>query len=420
MPDTLLTQSSNPYKPAGSSPDAALNAMARDLTPEELASLNGIGGKIGNLQLSGAATTPTGVMSFGEDQGSNQYQLAGFAGFSPTSFQDAHYGGSGWQNQYDPSGKFLGQQYIAPPSGFEKGMSMLTEALLAYAFGNVAAGAAGAAGAGGAADSSLTVQGNSINALDAGSAGLEANGGVAIPYGSEPGSSFLTGPTSVNADYSLTGGVQGTQIGPLEGNAGTGLNVSSNSGTGLQFNTSPNMASMGGAQGLTTTGAQTLGDASSFINDPALNVADAGQQVISEPGIYTPQNPYTPDLGDPNSFINGGTGGVTTPATPVTAAPGVAGGGVTAGAGAGSTLLNTISQVLPVVSAITTALTPTPDDGTQTTALSPSYTPPQPEVGAGEYANAAAQGGASGSMAGVAGTLLTAKDTFGYGKSMLT
>jgi hypothetical protein len=71
---------------------------------------------------------------------------------------------------------------------------------------------------------------------------------------------------------------------------------------------------MGGAQGVTTSGAQVLGDSSSFINDPALQALDAGKQVISEPGIYTPEHPYTPDLGDPNSFINGGTGGVTPPA----------------------------------------------------------------------------------------------------------
>ena len=50
--------------------------------------------------------------------------------------------------------------------------------------------------------------------------------------------------------------------------------------------------------------------------------------------------------------------------------------------------------------------------------VAPTFTPPQPEVGAGASTSATAQGGASGSMAGVAGTLLTAKDTFGYGRSM--
>jgi hypothetical protein len=47
----------------------------------------------------------------------------------------------------------------------------------------------------------------------------------------------------------------------------------------------------------------------------------------------------------------------------------------------------------------------------------PSFVPPQPVVGAGDFTSAMAQGGASGSLEGVAGTLLTSKDTFGFGRT---
>jgi hypothetical protein len=211
--------------------------------------------------------------------------------------------------------------------------------------------------------------------------------------------SLLTGPTSVNADYSL---LTGTNISDpsgivLEGNAGQGVNVAARSGEGLVMNTSPNMAAMGGAQGVTTSGAQVLGDSSSFINDPALQALDAGKQVISEPGIYTPEHPYTPDLGDPNSFINGGTGGVTPPAQTLwdqikglfTTPPGTT----------GSAFPSALPSILPPI--IQQLLTPEPTP----TPPPVAYTPPQPEVGAGAYTQANAQGGAAGSMAGVASTL---------------
>jgi hypothetical protein len=47
----------------------------------------------------------------------------------------------------------------------------------------------------------------------------------------------------------------------------------------------------------------------------------------------------------------------------------------------------------------------------------PAFVPEQPVVGAGQGSNGTAQGGASGSLQGIAGTLLTSKDTFGYGRT---
>jgi hypothetical protein len=177
------------------------------------------------------------------------------------------------------------------------------------------------------------------------------------------------------------------------------------------MNASPNMPERWAARkGMTTTGAQTLGESSSFINNSAYQVADAGQQVISEPGIYTPEKPYVPDLGDPKSFINGGTEGTLPPGSTVPTKDlwdvikDVLGGG------GGSPLPGAILP--PLLQQI--LLPP----GEQPTA-GPEYTPQQPLVGAGDFTQANAQGGAAGSMAGVAGTLLTSKDTFGYGRTML-
>jgi len=125
--------------------------------------------------------------------------------------------------------------------------------------------------------------------------------------------------------------------------------------------------------------------------------------------VYAPDNPYRPSLGDPNSFINGGTGGI-----PATADPSILDKvkGVI-----GSTnpvdVIKTITSVLPIINSV---LGPKATTGG---GAGPTYTPTQPAVGAGGYADASAQGGASGSLAGVAGTLLTSKDTFGYGRSMV-
>jgi hypothetical protein len=318
---------------------------------------------------------------------------------------------------YDTTGKDTGQSEF-----WERDKYAWTDtaamAAMASFVGAFAAAAAG--GATTAAGTTSTGPNFATGFTDTGTAGGVAgdayagSGAVTGTTGgvTTGGSSLLTGPTSVNADYSLLTGTDISQSPGtvLEGNSGGGLNVASRSGEGLTMNTSPNMTSMGGGQGITTTGAQTLGDSSSFINDPANMVADAGKQVVSEPGIYTPEHPYTPDLGDPASPINGGTN--PWPAPPPKTLWDMIKDVISPGDGGGG------GSVLPpaVIPPIVQALFPP-----QQTPLStpPPFVPPQPMVGAGSYTSANAQGGAAGSLQGVAATLLTSKDTFGYGKSML-
>lgn len=363
------------------------------LTQIDPSQLNGFGGSgtLSNGQQ--AVTVANGYYDEGGYHEGPSGSSSGIASFDPAlGFP------GGQEGLYDTSGK-LDKVYDVPGfSTLDKVMDTVVEVGLAAAFGNVALGAMGGAGAG--ADSSLATQGDSINALDA---------HTGVGYGSEAGgSSYLTGPTSVNADYGLTSGTNGLQTTALDGNAGQGLNVGSDSGTGLNMPTTSNMDSMGGGQGLTTTSTQTLGDAGSFVNDPANLTPDASKTIVSENGVYSPSNPYQPSLGDPNSYINGGTGGI-----PATTSPGILDTikGVVKDVSP-MDVIKTISTIAPILSSV---LGPKASGGT-----TPTYTPTQPVVGAGGYSDATAQGGASGSLAGVAGTLLTSKDTFGYGRSMVS
>jgi hypothetical protein len=167
---------------------------------------------------------------------------------------------------------------------------------------------------------------------------------------------------------------------------------------------------MGGGQGVTTTGAQTLGDSSSFINDPANMVATRASRSSASRGSTRPSTPTRPTwaiLHRPSTAAR-----VVARATAQDAVghdqgrdlawhgrrgrqrhP--AGDHSAARAGAISARGNAAGHAAPVRSA--------PADGG-----------PQ-----GTYTSPSAQGGAAGSLQGVAATLLTSKDTFGYGKSML-
>lgn len=104
--------------------------------------------------------------------------------------------------------------------------------------------------------------------------------------------------SSAATDYSIT---SGTQAQAYLANTGEGLTMSGVTGQ------TPNLAAMGGAQGLIAAEGSVLGDPTSFINNAAYVPADvvANPGTISEAGV-TAAN-ATPSLGDPASFVNGGT-----------------------------------------------------------------------------------------------------------------
>lgn len=185
-------------------------------------------------------------------------------------------------------------------------------------------------------------------------------------------------------DYSLTG-AQGSAA---EG----GVGLTSGGGEGLQYvGQAPGLEEMGGAQGLTAAEGSVLGDPASFINDPAYIPAEvaANPGTISEAGVTAAD--ATPALGDPESFINGGTAN--------TAAGDIPWNDIGNGLMIGSLLTGLLNPQMPQTQA--TAQTTTDSSQSATTAT---------KSGFGQ-----AFGGSSGSQQGVANTLLTTKDDFGYG-----
>jgi hypothetical protein len=189
--------------------------MSFNLTPEQLAQLYAQF-QAGNYNLNEGGFAPTAVVHSGEDAG-NPSQLLGYTGnFSdPTRFTP----GSTY-DMYGTNGGYAGQQKVQDGGSVSDmikgtiGDNAQGLALFAslYGLGSlVNGGFLGFGGAGAPVDPSLAVQGNSINALDAGSAGMAANGGVAVPYGSEAaaGGGSLLGGGAANA-----GGV----IGPAASN----------------------------------------------------------------------------------------------------------------------------------------------------------------------------------------------------------
>jgi hypothetical protein len=353
------------------------------------------------------------------DEGGSSYIQNGYLGYAPgTDIHEANalraeYGTDGGfaqigQNQQDATfGNFAITTAALIAAVFTAGSSLSALAASGAAEG---AGAGAVAAEGGSAaetgDVMANLSGRIPDALDS------------LPAGGSESSSFLTGGDYTSgANYDLTSG-GGLKV---PGENGTYLS-SSSSGEGLTFNDTPNVESMGGGQGLTVQGDQVIGDAGSFINNPDYALPGAEQTTISETGSYGPTgtNPdYTPDLGDPNSFINGGTEGIVD--DPVAA--GGEGGGAEGGGEAGTTTAGTTTTLKDILAGLQAGGTIASLLGaltTKTPTAQAPLTPPQPAVGAdGAYANASAVGGAGGSLAGVAGTLLTARDTFGFGRSML-
>lgn len=189
-----------------------------------------------------------------------------------------------------------------------------------------------------------------------------------------------TDPTSVNPDYSFNGMTKG----------GEGLTMDSITGK------APGLESMGGAQGMTVTEGSMLGDPESFINNPAY----VPQSVLENPGIISEAGLTTadalPSLGDPNSFINGGTAGTNL----------FPWGDVLTGVAVGA-------LGPKVIDAITTMLTPKIATGTtpNPNTLATTNTENSGVMGAGKPGLGNASGGSSGSLQGVANTLLTTKDS---------
>lgn len=327
--------------------------------------------KIDPSKISGFGTTASGMPvtavgnAFNTDGGMQGDPTAiGYAAYDPRLARPG-----GEQAVYDAQGNLQQVYQIPGVSGFDKTFDAVTTTLLAYALGQVAMGAAGLSGAPGIGGAD-TVQGNSINALD------RATG---VAYGSEP-SSFLTGPTNAGANYNILSStyVPDPQSIGLEGNAGQGINLAKTSGTGLAMPTAPNLEAMGGAQGLTT--------------------AAYGGGTVSAAGTFSP---YVPNLGDPSSFVNGGTSGAGA-SSPYSWTD------MLKGAQTGLSIANTLG-----------ALGSLGGGGGQASYSGGGVGGTADASRAGAAPMGSPTGGAAGSLEGVANTLLTAKDQFGYGKTML-
>lgn len=384
-------------------PGASL--LSSDLTADQLKAIQG-GGLTTNVGGNQVVTTHANSGQQGVDAmiGGGNDAVTGFTAFDP-----AHQKQGDLQAQFDASGKYTGTQAMTGGTNWTgkdfgdilKGAATIAAFAVGANMLFPAAGLGGTSGVsalggveGGSSDIMGNLSGRIPDALDS------------VPVGGDGGA------YTANANYSLTSASGGNGMGAAgEGNAGQGMNLAGRTGEGIEIQgNAPNMTSMGGGQGLTVPEGQTVGDAGSFINDPANRSLLGPNGTVSETAVTSPS--HLTDLGDPNSFINGGTEGVDAGGTPA-GGGGPPGGGVVTPSGGITDILKPIAPIIPsIVNLLSGALTPSqPKQQPQT--------PTQPEVGAGSYANANAQGGTSGSMLGVAGTLLTAKDTFGYGKSML-
>jgi hypothetical protein len=171
-----------------------------------------------NYGLNESGFAPTAVVHAGEDAG-NPSQLLGFtgnfSGLNPGSTYDLYGTGGDYAGQRKvENGGSVGDLLKSTISDNAEGAALL--AALYGAGSLINGGFLGFGGAEGAIDPSLAVQGNSINALDAGSAGLAANGGVAVPYGSEAaagGGSLLSGAAGAGTAAGTVAGTAGAAAG---------------------------------------------------------------------------------------------------------------------------------------------------------------------------------------------------------------
>jgi hypothetical protein len=408
---TLLTGNSafpQGLSAAGSASDQTLNSWARDLTPDEMAAYSS-----NQMQL------PTGYSFVGVGNGAGgsgsdiDPTKVGVAGYTLAPAATDAYAG-GWQNQYSAEGKFLGQQQIAPESGALKLFDKGTEALLAYLIGGAAMGAAGgpvAPGVGGAApaggtigadglatglDSSLAVQGNSINALDA-ATGVDYSGETALTNAGDA--------------------VQGDSINALDGHAGEStLDEAINAPEAYNENTLPDEHDINISDENPDPTSYDYRNEMDKLSDQATrdNLVPAGtinSGVVPGDGPFWNTAPWWPDIPDPTNFDMTNPPG--DPFTPDGPGNGPGGGGGTPNFDWEKFLKSFLDGLK--------GLNFGGDGGGGDIQLPemPAYTPTQPSVGAGSFATPTAQGGASGSLEGIAGTLLTSKDSFGYGRTML-
>jgi len=145
----------------------------------------------------------------------------------------------------------------------------------------------------------------------------------------------IAAPTVADTSTALTAPTAGTSLADMGG--AQGIVAPSNFGTtafaeqaptslaemggaqGITAGSAAGLAGMGGAQGITATNAALLGDASSFINDPAITGVGSTVPLANVSGAgVTPVGSTV--LGDPNSFINAGTAATVGATAPVSSA----------------------------------------------------------------------------------------------------
>lgn len=333
---------------------------------------------------SGQAFLPTYTYSM--DGADNQIQTAtGGKVFDATGVTEARdksmLNGRTWSqvdtagNATGETGTFSGQQNGSALGTFVQSLAFLASAYFGgqAAFGAPAGAAGGAAGAVGATEATAAAAGDAFLPGVLGAGGSEVAAGALIPglEGYAAGAAAAgVGAPSLADSTALT-----NQLSPYATEASNFTNTSAtfNAAKDSQL---ANQAIEAGAPGFEQFGGNAV---DGYLNAPL--------QAVPNPAPPEGITDYLKDLlGLGKTLLGDGAGG---------------GGSLMQGLQLGTQLAGALTE----------------DEELQGEV--PAIAPPQPEVGASDYYTNTAQGGMSGTLQGVAGTLLTARDKFGYGKSMV-
>lgn len=242
------------FSQVGSSPDSTLNAWAKNLSPDQIASLSKSGA--GGYGFQGYAD---GAGGSGQDINPSKAGLSGYAMFSPQMNSKQ----GGWQNYYGPDGTSLGQHYNQPQSKALSTFDTATEALLAYLVGGAAMGGAGMGSAPG-------IGGTSAGSLgDATAAGYDpAYGAMNAPNTAAMGAGAAPNTAAMGASGGGLGSGDVLSKAALDGTTSFGANSvpgALDAGAGAYGTSVIPSVTVNGAAG--TAGALTGGGAGGGISD---------------------------------------------------------------------------------------------------------------------------------------------------------
>jgi hypothetical protein len=399
-----------PVAGAGGQQGAAAGSYLTSFDPSFL---NGMpSGVLSNgMQVTGVAgsNAPGNVVHSGEDSNPSELNIAGYSAVDPS-----HQGVGDTMYDYDAQGQFTGTHTIAPENGTIKDLAQGLATVGAFYLGANALFSGLGAGAGSAVEGA--VQGNSINALDA-ATGVDYGSTALTGGGAEAGGTALTDASSAfNAAQDSQ--LASDTLGLSPGDTSTLLDPNSiGKINGVDYSVDPSQFTNTDPVFNAAKDSQLANDA---IDAGAPGFEDAGPSALAN--YQTAIDPSLAPFGGTTGTPYGGAGGA--PGDGVGPSPeegGPAGGGPAGGTPNPKDLLNSFDWEKFLKSLLDGFAGLFPSGGGGDPAQTPvtPFVPPQAAVGAGSYSTNAAQGGASGSLSGIAGTLLTTKDNFGYGRSMV-